>query len=150
MPSLEEFSRRITLRGKMVTEGADALVRKVAIAADQAVVFSTPVDTGRARSNWIAQLDSPVTSVIDAYKPGFKGSTGASNAQGALDQGSRVIANYKGGDSIHITNNLPYIQKLNEGSSAQAPGNFVEIAILEALQAVQFGRIVDGDPGRTF
>ena len=58
MPSLSEFSRRITLRGRKVAEGADALTRKVALAADQAVVSGTPVDTGRARSNWIAAIGS--------------------------------------------------------------------------------------------
>lgn len=148
MPNLSEFSRRITLRGRKVTEGADALTRRVALAADQAVVMSTPVDTGRARSNWIASLGGPASATIDAYAPGEAGSTEAANTQAALDQGEAVIRGYRGeGQEIHITNNLPYIQRLNDGYSAQAPANFVEQAVLEALQVVQFGRVVDGDPG---
>ena len=147
MPSLSEFSRRITIRGRKVAEGADALTRKVALAADQAVVFGTPVDTGRARSNWIAAIGSAPSSVIDAYSPGEAGSTEAANTQAAIDQAESVIRGYNYGEEIHITNNLPYIQRLNDGYSAQAPANFVEQAVLEAVQVVQFGRVVDGDPG---
>jgi len=147
VPNLSEFSRRITLRGRKIAEGADALTRKVALAADQAVVMGTPVDTGRARSNWIAALGGPASEVIEAYAPGEEGSTEAANTQAALDQGAAVISGYRSGQEIHITNNLPYIQRLNDGYSAQAPANFVEQAVMEAAQVVQFGRIVDGDPG---
>lgn len=147
MPSLSEFSRRITLRGRKVAEGADALTRKVALAADQAVVMETPVDTGRARSNWIAALGAAPDTVIDAYAPGEGGNTGAENTQAAINQGEAVISGYQSGQEIHITNNLPYIQRLNDGWSAQASAQFVEQALMEAAQVVQFGRIVDGDRG---
>lgn len=147
MPSLNEFSRRITLRGEKIAGGADALVRRVALAADQAVVMGTPVDTGRARSNWIAQIGSAPDETIEAYAPGKDGDTEASNTQAALDQAEAVIRGYTEGQEIHITNNLPYIQRLNDGYSSQAPANFVEQAVQEALQVVYFGRIVDGDLG---
>lgn len=149
MPSLSEFSRRITIRARRVEQGADALVRKVAMAADQAVVMGTPVDTGRARSNWIVSLGVPATGIIDAYAPGESRSTEAANTQAALDHGEAVISRYTGGEgtSIHITNNLPYIQRLNDGYSAQAPANFVEQGVQEAVQVLAFGRIVDGDLG---
>ena len=147
MPSLSEFSRRITLRGKKVTEGADSLVRKVALAADQAVVMATPVDTGRARSNWIVALDASPEQTIDPYAPGEAGSTEAANTQAAIDQGQSVIRGYNGDQNqeIHITNNLPYIQRLNDGYSAQAPANFVEQAVIEAVQVVGKSRVTDGD-----
>lgn len=144
MPSLNDFSRRITVRGRQVAENTDRLVRKVALAADQAVVMGTPVDTGRARSNWIAQIGSAPSGTIDAYAPGDAGSTAGANTQAAIDQAESVISGYNSGEEIHITNNLPYIQRLNDGYSAQAPANFVEQAVVEAAQVVQFGRIVDG------
>ncbi len=147
MPSLSEFSKRIIVRGRRVREEAEAITRKVALAADQAVVSGTPVDTGRARSNWIVALGEPSSTVIEAYVPGEGGNTAASNTQAALDQGARVIRSYRTGQEIHITNNLPYIQRLNEGYSAQAPANFVEQAVLEAARVVRFGRIVDKNIG---
>lgn len=118
------------------------MVRRVALAADQAVVVSTPVDTGRARSNWIVALGDAADSPIEAYTPGEDRSTEAANTQAALAQGEAVIRGYMGGQgtSIHITNNLPYIQKLNDGSSAQAPANFVETAVQQAVAAMTRGR----------
>lgn len=141
---LNQFSRRISLLGRRVAENSDDLTRKVALAADQAVVSGTPVDKGRARSNWIAQLNNAPSDIIEAYTPGEGGSTGAQNTQAAQAQAEAVIRNYRYGDEIHLTNNLPYIQRLNDGYSPQAPANFVESAVMEAAQVVQFGRIVEG------
>ncbi len=143
MASLQEFSRRIKVRAAKVVTNTDKLVRSVALAADQAIVSGTPVDTGRARSNWIVQLDSASDSVIEAYAPGKKGVTAAANTQAAIDQGEAVIHNYQSGKEIHITNNLPYIQELNDGSSKQAPANFVESAVQAAVAKINAARIID-------
>ena len=142
---LQDFSRRMTIRGKRIEENASRLVRQVALVADQAVVFGTPVDTGRARSNWIVSINSAPEEIIPPYTPGEGGSTGARNAQAAINQGEEVISRYQGeGQEIHITNNLPYIQRLNDGYSDQAPANYVETAIALAVQQVQFGvKLVD-------
>lgn len=143
MPDLRSFSRRIVLRGKNIQDNADKLTRKVALAVDQAVVSATPVDTGRARSNWIVALDDAPEDVIAAYIPGKDGSTGGSNTQAALDQGQKAVAGYKTGKEIHICNNLPYIQRLNDGWSKQAGKQYVERATLEAAQAVQSFKLVE-------
>lgn len=137
MPSLSEFSRRIFVRAEDVQHRADELTRKVALAIDQAIVMGTPVDTGRARSNWIVQLDDAPDTVIPPYSPGEAGSTSGANTQAALDQGQRTIQGYTTGRVIHIVNNLPYIQRLNDGWSRQAPAHYVEKATLEAARAVQ-------------
>jgi hypothetical protein len=126
-----------------VTGSVDALVRKVALAVDQAVVIATPVDTGRARSNWIVTLDSPATGEIPAHAPGSKGGTGGANAQAAINAGKQVISRYKDSNSkICITNNLDYIEDLNNGTSAQAPAGFVEQAVAAGANAVQGATIV--------
>ncbi|WVW77406.1 tail completion or Neck1 protein [Stenotrophomonas phage vB_SmaS_Bhz59] len=124
-------------------QNADRLTRTVALAADQAVVVSTPVDTGRAKSNWIVELGSAPSDTIEPYAEGEFGSTAAENEQAALQQGESVIAGYNGdlNVDIHITNNLPYIEELNAGSSYQAPANFVEIALVEALSIIRGGTI---------
>lgn len=141
---LNSFSRRIDILADRVEENADKLVRKVALAADQAVVSGTPVDKGRARSNWIVTINSPATETIDAYSEGSKGSTGEANITAATSQAESVISGYRNGDEIHITNNLTYIGRLNDGYSRQAPANFVETAALEAANAVRNARLTDG------
>ena len=144
MPSLLEFSRRIALIGTGVVEEADRLVRTVALLADQTVVLRTPVDKGRARSNWSVALDAPPRTQIEAYAPGQQGSTGAANAQAALAQGAAAISGYSGwrNSSINISNNLPYINRLNQGWSSQAPAGFVEAAVQTSVRAVKRARLI--------
>lgn len=147
MGTLSDFSRRIKIIAQGVETNTDRLVRKVALVADQAIVSGTPVDTGRARSNWVAQIGSAASGDIEPYAPGEAGETGAANAQAAMDQAAGVIAGYKSGQEIHITNNLPYIGRLNDGYSAQAPAGFVEDGVAAAARAVKNARIIDPTPG---
>lgn len=127
-----------------VQEGLERTVKKCALIVDQTVVMATPVDTGRARSNWIVQVNAPATIPREAYAPGESKSTEAANTQAALDQGREAIEGFTLDDaSIHITNNLPYIARLNEGSSAQAPAGFVEKAVKAAVDAVNGARILE-------
>ena len=137
MASPSEFNRRVGVLGTKVTKGADKVVRKVALAVDQAVVLQTPVDTGRARANWLAALNIPNFSASDATDKG-----GGS----AMAQAASVAAAYNGDKdvAIHITNNLPYIGALDEGTSAQAPAGFVRLSVLRGVGAVQGARILEG------
>lgn len=121
------FQKRMTQLGILVSRNADKQFRATALAIDSALVISTPVDTGTARSNWQVGSPGPITSVRSAYTPGAEGSTGGANARAAIEQAKAVIGTAK--DTIHITNNLTYIEPLNEGSSAQAPAGFIEAAV---------------------
>ena len=132
MSSLEGFSRRMDVLGTRIVQNAASLVRKTALEAHRAVAIGTPVDTGRARSNWLVSLGSPATHTVLS-----------SSIQAAFGQAQGAVAGYKQGD-IHITNNLPYIGRLNDGYSKQAPANFVEDAVNRATQVVRNHNIVDG------
>lgn len=142
---LSGFAARMQVLASLVDTNSDRLVRRVALAVDGAVVIATPVDTGRARSNWIVNIGSPSTEVIPAYVEGKGGSAGAAAARAALDQGSATIAGYQKGQEIHITNNLPYISRLNDGYSAQAPGNFVQIAVQQGAETVRGAKLLIED-----
>ncbi len=45
------------------------LAQRSALAAGDYVARETPVDTGRARSNWVMTLQEPFTGIIPAYVP---------------------------------------------------------------------------------
>jgi hypothetical protein len=134
--------------GANVEKNGNLLKRRVALAVDTTVVLATPVDTGRARSNWVARLGQPATDVREAYAPGTSGSSGAANAQAAIDQAKGEIDKSAPEEAIHITNNLPYIGRLNDGWSAQAPAGYVPKAVLTGIQAAQSAPpIVTGNYG---
>ena len=119
------FFRRL---GNRVDEGTHKVVRRVAIAVDRKLVLRTPVDTGRARSNWLVGINSPVSGTTDPVTQAA--AIGAARA--------RIVAS-RPGDDIYISNNLPYIGRLNAGASRQAPPNFVEQAANEAVAEVGLG-----------
>lgn len=99
----------------------DQVTRKIALDVQADLVASTPVDTGRARSNWLPSINRIRTDTTE--------STGGSI--------SINFSGYNLGDKIYLTNNLPYIKRLNEGSSKQAPAGFVDDAILRAKNKVK-------------
>lgn len=131
MADLKTFANRIRQTGRNIVANTDATVRKVGLAVDSTVVLATPVDTGRARGNWQVEVNRPAAGTTGALSP---------SGREAIEQGKAKIAQYVGGKaeaSIQITNNLPYIGKLNEGHSAQAPAGFVEKAITVGVSAVR-------------
>jgi hypothetical protein len=96
-------------------------------------VQATPVDTGWARANWVPQIGTPYTGGGPRPEVPPVGSANAAR-QTALS----TVLNYKltGARPVFISNNVPYIVKLNEGSSKQAPAAFVQRGIAQAVQTV--------------
>ena len=152
--SLERLSRRMSRRATNLDREVNKVKRLAALAIDQAVVLATPVDTGRARSNWLVSLGDARDDEIEPYDNARSGATylgsdpsrfnETANANAAIEQAKGVIAKSRIGVPIHITNNVPYIQKLNEGHSVQAPVQFVEKAIQDGVLAVKRARIDTG------
>lgn len=94
----------------------------------------TPVNTGWARVNWIPAIGKPVTEPDGERPPDGVPTQAGSKALSGL---AEVAARYRLSQGpIFITNNVPYILKLNDGSSSQAPAGFVQAAILEAVQEI--------------
>lgn len=110
-----EFRRQLETAYKVKVEGTlEKDVRRTALAVDRELVLNTPVDTGRARSNWIPSLNVPEVRLVE---PGQKPDVAA------------ATASYKLSDIIFISNSLPYIKRLNDGHSKQAPAGFVEASV---------------------
>lgn len=109
--------------------------------------ISTPVDTGRARFGYFCTVGSPASSVPAAAPGGWKGEAkGGAVYYAAPDIAVRVaqMGDFTVSDTLYITNNVPYIKRLNNGSSKQAPARFVEraaastqIAVIRYLQSKQ-------------
>lgn len=136
--TLELFSRRMEELGRRIDRNVPRFMRRLALAVDQAVVTATPVDTGRARSNWRASVNAPLTGEVDTYGPG-----GAATAGAIAQARSAVQAVDSSRDVIYISNNLPYIGRLNDGSSAQAPAGFVQQGVQAATNATRAARLLE-------
>jgi hypothetical protein len=102
------------------SETADAEVRKICLDLLTGIVLKTPVDTGRARANWFTSIGSPSINVTESTDP--SGSSTIANSLTAISKAT--------GDILWITNNLPYIYRLEfEGWSGQAPAGMVRVTV---------------------
>lgn len=117
-------------KAKAIDEAASKTAVDTAMAIVGDLAYKTPVDTSQALSNWRVTLDSPATGTIAPHYPGLQGSSQRASAAETINAAKSVLANKKPGQAIFITNNLPYIKRLNDGYSAQAPAGFVERAVL--------------------
>lgn len=146
--NLNDFARRIRLHAARVQPGADEAVIAAATGVVTELVESTPIDTGRAISNWGATLGTQPIPYRPAAVPGSKGSTRQATIAEALGRMLRVIQGYRSGGrkgdgrSINIVNGAPYIGRLNAGSSSQAPAGFIEAAIQRGRAAIRNVRIL--------
>ncbi|WP_212525853.1 HK97 gp10 family phage protein [Actibacterium sp. MT2.3-13A] len=106
------------------------VVRVIALEALRRIVNRTPVDTGRARGNWFVSIGGGGVEVTTDVDP----------AGGVtVTRGGERIAYYEeveGFPVITIYNNLPYIERLEDGYSKQAPGGMVAVTVAELQQAL--------------
>lgn len=127
VPDLDSQRREILLEIERVIE---RVVRVIVVNAVAELREATPVDTGWARANWVPQVGVPVFRPYGAY-PG-KGGTAQ---DGFSERGLAQVAIWRFGHGpVYIVNNVPYIERLNDGSSRQAPAGFVQISIERAIR----------------
>lgn len=122
MATLKQFTLNLESRAADIEDKSNNRVAKFCALVHQTVVLATPVDTGRARGNWDVSIGGSSKEPTDNIDQ---------SGSNTIARGRAVAESRKPGQSVHIANNLPYIAKLNEGSSAQAPKLFVEQAIDE-------------------
>lgn len=105
-------------------------VRRISLDITSNLIESTPVDTGWARANWIPSVTTP--------EEGTDGTRAAAEA-GNVSTGKQTAGQVKLGlyqlaqGQVFVANNVPYILRLNDGSSSKAPAGFVEAAIKKAV-----------------
>lgn len=125
MSAADEFAKQIDIEFEANLEQLKIIIRKIALEALQRVVVKTPVDTGRARMNWYVQIGGAGTQVTTSVDK---------DGNVAVSRGGQAIAKYQeidGFPKITIYNNLPYIGRLENGYSGQAPQGMVAVTVTE-------------------
>ena len=107
---------------------AELVVRRAAIDIGGQLVDRSPVDTGRFKNNWqtgIGGMDKNISAAADL------------GGAGALARLTAQVAAWKPGQSIFISNSLPYAYRLEHGWSKQAPGGMVKLSIQNYSEAIR-------------
>ena len=138
---LRQFSANLRRLAARVETNAHKTSRRAAEAAVRSVAFSTPVDTGKARSNWNTTVGSPDFSVKEPPAEGLSGDAAAARV---LGEARRVIRSWDPGtgEPLTLANGVPYIEKLDNGSSKQAPAGMTPLAMQAARAAARAGRLL--------
>lgn len=135
--SMENFAER-TL-GKL-----EVGFKKVAFGLSEDIIMATPVDSGRARGNWFPEINTFSTKEDN-------------NADGsgsiAISKVASKTRALKLGQTFTLTNNLPYIVRLEyglyplnskgsktiSGFSTQAPQGMVRVNLIKWQQHINNG-----------
>jgi hypothetical protein len=88
------------------------------------LIFETPVAEGRARGGWDVARDEPPESESGRVDP---------DGSATLAAAGREVALIDAPAKTWVVNNVPYIRRLNDGWSQQAPAGFVD-AIMSKYQ----------------
>ena len=141
MADLRDLGRNMRVTARAVGDNATAAVREVSEKVGVTVVYGTPVDTSRARMNWQGSVGEPAQGVLAPYPSQPAGPNDGPRV--AIASIRAATADYDGQkDGVFITNNLDYIQDLNNGSSSQAPADFVAQAVLVGARAASKVKIL--------
>lgn len=115
-----------------VNNFTERAVKKLVLDIVANLQVATPVDTGWARANWIPGIGGASNSPAPR-PPGGAGTSSAANRQASAIASIATSYSLSQGE-VFIVNNVPYILRLNEGSSRQAPSGFVQRAITKAVK----------------
>jgi len=134
---LAGFAARMERKAAAVPRLFVPVLQGTAARVLEVLTANTPVDTGRARSNWLVSIATERDTVIEPHFPYPKETNPAkfaeeANQLAANQAGYDVLATMIDPETIYVQNSVDYIGTLNDGDSVQHPGNFVAEAVIEA------------------
>ena len=105
------FASDMEAYAKKAGASLEETTRAVALELFGSVIKDTPVQTGRAKGNWQTTIGVPASGEVDRL-----------GDQAALSELGAVAGKFGAGQTIYLTNNLPYIGKLEYGGYGTGPG----------------------------
>jgi len=137
---LEQFNKELDDFMNDIPEQAIQLQKKVVLEVLRRVVLRTAVDEGRARGDWQVTIGKPATSTAEEFKkvdsPEKSTEPPGLDVAGdeVIQKGLEAISNLPPYQVVFISNNVEYIEFLEEGSSDQAPDGMVKVTVEELRQ----------------
>lgn len=105
----------------MTTEKSELLFKKVCFDLSNSIIMDTAVDKGTARGNWQPDINSIQNDVLE-----IEDKSGNATVAKVASQTN----NLKLGQYFTLTNNLPYILRLEYGWSKKSPQGMLAINVM--------------------
>lgn len=103
----------------------------LALSIHENLVAATPIDIGWARAGWVPSVGQPYTGGLSENPTASD--VAIMQARATTGQAEVLLYQLTDGD-LFVTNNVEYIQALNDGWSKQAPSGFVQIAVTKSVR----------------
>jgi hypothetical protein len=135
--NLAQFNREITDFAKSIPDKTVVLHKKIVLEALRRLVEKTPVDTGRARGNWQVTIANPAEGQVSGDWPKTKGERKTTRPplrpedNATISKGLAALTGLPKFQVVWISNNVDYIEFLEEGSSKQAPAGMLAVTVEE-------------------
>lgn len=125
------FSKQLQAFVSGTQDKIDKTVKGATVVLATNVITETPVDTGAARGNWQTSVGQPKTGIVER-----------TGADAAIAEVEATVPD-QAGSVVYLSNNLPYINKLELGGhSQQAPNGMVRV------NAAQWPKIVEHEAAK--
>jgi hypothetical protein len=112
-------------------------IRELTLEVTANLTERTPVDIGWARANWVPAIGTPYLVDLSGLKDDAARRAAISSAQAESQRGQAAVLGYRMSQGpLFVSNNVPYIARINEGWSKQAPAGFVQAEVAIAVQTV--------------
>ena len=123
------MSKQIDKLARELEDQLSDVAKGLTLSVTANLVETTPVDTGFARANWVPNIGQPAAGPV--------GSPSRVDSSAQTSGLTTVASTYDITQGpVYVTNNVRYIERLNDGSSQQAPAGFVQLAIARAIAEV--------------
>ena len=118
--------------GGLLKERVDQIITVLVLEADAELKARSPVDTGRFRASWVVGQNQAGNYDAGEQQPATGANRGKVEPPGTPLPGPPIGVNYTPGNesvgnAYHISNNLPYAERLGNGHSTQAPAGWVDL-----------------------
>lgn len=132
----ERFRLQLAEINGQIGAQADGFTRKVILDVATALVMRTPVGDpslwqspppkgytgGRARGSWQHGAGSAPTAEVDEIDP---------SGEASIERIGASVPEKPFGQNHFVVNGLPYIERLEDGWSSQAPAGMVAVTVVE-------------------
>lgn len=107
-------------------------ITALAFEVQATLIEFTPLDLGWARANYVPKINTPHRENLTSAEPSSE--TAAAQAAKTSSELFTIAASYTAEQGpFYISNNVPYIGRLNDGHSKQAPAGFIQLAVNTAV-----------------
>lgn len=128
---MSQFSVDISRFVEKANGNIERAARQAVVLAAQGLIARTPVDTGQARGNWVFGAGAINYEVVETRRDASGGAT-----LGAISAAVMTVR-IASVPYLYVSNSLPYIQRLEDGWSQQAPAGMVKATLAELPRQIE-------------